>query len=292
MNYQHHYHVGNFADIFKHLILCLCLEKLHEKPNSFLAIDAHSSQGKYLINHEKIAKTHEFAEGFLKILNHQNFVQILPEKFLQILARINVCEIAELPSKIKHYAGSPIIIKNFLRANDKAIFAENNPPIFLELRRNFAGNKKITCLKENGFDLLKSKLPPLENRGLILLDPAYEKHQNRISQDYDEVLNSLKEAYKRFAHGIYLVWHPIIEGEEILLSNFYQKITELKFSKIAHATFNIGKNPHNPNKMHSCGMFIINMPWQVDVKLQSYLTPILEILKNDDSAFCDIKIIK
>ena len=95
MNYQHYFHAGNFADIFKHCILCFCLEKLHEKPSSFLAIDTHSSSAKYSIFDEKIAKTNEFNEGLRAILDQPNFQQILPQKFLEILAKINVCEIQE-----------------------------------------------------------------------------------------------------------------------------------------------------------------------------------------------------
>jgi 23S rRNA (adenine2030-N6)-methyltransferase len=292
MNYQHYFHVGNFADIFKHCILCFCLEKLHEKPSSFLAIDTHSSSAKYSIFDEKIAKTNEFNEGLRAILDQPNFQQILPQKFLEILAKINVCEIQELPSKLKYYAGSPLIIKNFLRFDDKAIFAENNHPIFQELRKNFVGNQKISCLQENGFDLLKSKLPPREKRALILIDPAYEKNHNLISNDYQDAINSLQGGQRRFANGIYLLWYPIIEGDEKNLANFYQKITELKFEKISQIIFDIGKNLDSQSKMHACGMFIFNMPWQVDEKINLYFPKILKALKKSEESFFSIKNIR
>ena len=292
MNYQHYFHAGNFADIFKHSILCFCLEKLHEKPSSFLAIDTHSSSAKYSIFDEKIAKTNEFNEGLRAILDQPNFQQILPQKFLEILAKINVCEIQELPSKLKYYAGSPLIIKNFLRFDDKAIFAENNHPIFQELRKNFVGNQKILCLQENGFDLLKSKLPPHEKRALILIDPAYEKNHNLISNDYQDAINSLQDGQRRFANGIYLLWYPIIEGDEKNLANFYQKINELKFEKITQIIFDIGKNSEFPKKMHACGMFIFNMPWQVDEKINCYFPKILKALKNSEESFFSIKNIR
>ena len=292
MNYQHYFHAGNFADIFKHCILCFCLEKLHEKPSSFLAIDTHSSSAKYSIFDEKIAKTNEFNEGLRAILDQPNFQQILPQKFLEILAKINVCEIKELPFKLKYYAGSPLIIKNFLRFEDKAIFAENNHPTFQELRKNFVGNKKISCLQENGFDLLKSKLPPREKRALILIDPAYEKNHNLISNDYQDALNSLQDGQRRFANGIYLLWYPIIEGDEKNLANFYQKINELKFEKITQIIFDVGKNSEFPKKMHSCGMFIFNMPWQVDEKINCYFSKILEALKKSEESFFSIKNIR
>ena len=292
MNYQHYFHAGNFADIFKHSILCFCLERLHEKPSSFLAIDTHSSSAKYSIFDEKIAKTNEFNEGLRTILDQTNFQQILPQKFLEILAKINVCEIQELPSKLKYYAGSPLIIKNFLRFDDKAIFAENNHPIFQELRKNFVGNKKISYLQENGFDLLKSKLPPREKRAIILIDPAYEKNHNLISNDYQDAINSLQDGQRRFANGVYLLWYPIIEGDEKNLANFYQKITELKFEKISQIIFDIGKNLDSQSKMHACGMFIFNMPWQVDEKINLYFPKILRALKKSEESFFSIKNIR
>ena len=50
----------------------------------------------------------------------------------------------------------------------------------------------------------------------------YEKNHNLISNDYQDALNSLQDGQRRFANGIYLLWHPIIEGDERNLTNFYQ----------------------------------------------------------------------
>lgn len=284
MNYQHQYHFGNFADIVKHCILIFCLEKLQEKPSSFLAIDTHASSGKFNINDERIHKTNEFKDGLQKILSHTNYQQILPLKYLEILAKINICKIEELTNKLRFYAGSPLIIKNFLRSNDKAIFAESQNLIFNELRRNFAGNKKILYLNENGFDLTKSKLPTQQSRSLILIDPSYEKNQNKMSSDYESAINSLQEGHKRCGNGIFLLWHPVIKTEDEFLENFYQKILNLKFKTIHHLTFDIGEFAENKNKMHQCGMFIFNMPWQLDEKINLYFPKILEILKNSNNS--------
>ncbi|MFZ9180608.1 MAG: 23S rRNA (adenine(2030)-N(6))-methyltransferase RlmJ [Rickettsiales bacterium] len=284
MNYQHQYHFGNFADIFKHCVLIFCLEKLHEKSSNFLAIDTHSSSGKFNVNDERILKTNEFNEGLKKILSQVDYQQILPHKYLEILAKINICKINELGDKIRFYPGSPVLIKNFLRNTDKAIFAESQNLIFNELRRNFAGNKKILCLNENGFDLTKSKLPSSQARALILIDPAYEKNQNKISSDYESAINSLQDGFKRCSNGIFLLWHPIIKAEEEFLQNFYQKILNLKFQTIHHLTFDIGEFAENKNKMHQCGMFIFNMPWQVDKKINLYFPKILKVLENSNNS--------
>ncbi len=290
MNYHHIYHAGNFADIFKHVILTLCLEKLHEKPTAFFALDTHAGIGKYNLTDEKSLKTSEAESGIKKIIKYQNFRQILPERYLKILAKINHCEIEELTQKLKIYAGSPVIIKDYLRSEDKAIFAELNREDCLTLKRAFAGNKKFSILNEDGFHLLKSKLPPLEKRGIIIIDPAFEKNQDKISADYNKIITYLQFAQKRFSNAIYLIWYPIINKdlEQKILSEFYQNINSLSFEKKMHVTFDIGKNTENEEKMTACGMFIFNAPWQLDEKLKVILPQILEVLKEDSKATFNI----
>ncbi|MDX2082964.1 MAG: 23S rRNA (adenine(2030)-N(6))-methyltransferase RlmJ [Rickettsiales bacterium] len=285
MNYHHIYHAGNFADIFKHIILTICLEKFHEKPTPFFALDTHGGIGKYDLSDEKSQKTCEAFLGIKKILQQENFKDFLPARYLKILAKINNCEIADLPSKLRFYAGSPTLIKDYLRSQDRAIFAELNREDFAKLRANFAGNKKFSILNCDGFELLKSKLPPLEKRGIIIIDPAFEKDQKIISDDYEKIIFGLKEAYKRFAHGVYLVWFPIIKSDKEVLEKFYYEISQLKFEKVLHAVFDVGAEKED-KKMSACGMFVFNAPWQLEEKLKIILPPILEILqKGEDAKF-------
>jgi 23S rRNA (adenine2030-N6)-methyltransferase len=283
MNYHHIYHAGNFADVFKHVILTLCLEKLHEKPAPFFALDTHAGLGKYDLADEKSLKTFEADEGIKKLLAQKNFADFLPERFLRILAKINKCEISELSQKLNIYAGSPALIRDYLRAEDSAIFAELNEKDFSQLRKNFAGSNKFSFLKTDGFALLKAKLPPIEKRGLILIDAAFEKDQSKVSADWQKILESLYEAYKRFAHGTYLVWYPIIKSDTEVLAKFRHEMSELKFAKILHTTFDIGEIG-GETKMHACGMFIFNAPWQLDEKLKIILPQVLQVLKKTNAA--------
>ncbi len=236
MNYHHIYHAGNFADIFKHIILVLCLEKLHEKPAPFFVLDSHAGIGKYDLSDEKSLKTFEADEGIKKILAQKKF-DFLPERFLKILAKVNRCEISEISHKLKLYPGSPYIIADYLRSQDQGIFAELNREDFLQLRKNFAGNPKFSLLNEDGFGLLKSKLPPLEKRGLTIIDPAFEKDQSKVSVDYKKIIEGLSDAYKRFAHGTYIIWYPIVKSDDETLEKFYADIKNLKFEKILHTIF-------------------------------------------------------
>ena len=45
MNYDHAYHAGNLADVFKHLTLTLTLQCLQRKDNGLVYIDTHAGAG-------------------------------------------------------------------------------------------------------------------------------------------------------------------------------------------------------------------------------------------------------
>ena len=212
----------------------------------------------------------------------------MPKNYLKILAKINDCNIEELPKKLQTYAGSPLIIEDYLRPKDRAIFAELHPQTFIELRQNFAYKNQLFFEQKDGFSLLKAKLPPLEKRGLVIIDPAFEKDQSKISIDWQKIISSMNDASKRFQNGIYLIWYPIIEGDEEVLENFYQQINELNFDKILRVTIDL-KNKPEESKMQSCGVIVINAPWQLDEKLKVILPEILAVLKNSDEASFKIK---
>jgi 23S rRNA (adenine2030-N6)-methyltransferase len=287
MNYHHIYHAGNFADVFKHVILCFCLEKLHEKPAPFFALDTHAGVGKYDLFDEKSLKTFEAADGIKKLLAQKNYAQFLPERYLNILAKINKCQIGKLSQKLKVYSGSPALIRDYLRAHDRAVFAELNRQDFLQLRKNFAGSSKFSFVNQDGFSLIKAKLPPLEKRALVIIDAAFEKDQSKISLDWQKIVEGLSDAQKRLAQGIYLVWYPIIKSDAQVLKKFGTEMAKLKFEKVLHATFDIGQ-AQEETKMHACGMFVFNAPWQLDEKLKIILPQILQILKKNDSAKFEI----
>ncbi len=267
MNYNHHYHAGNFADIIKHLTLIFCLEKLHQKDTPFFALDTHSGSAKYDLQDEPAIKTGEALDGIYHFIKNCDLKNPLIENYIKILEKIN--ETDKISARnLKFYMGSPYIIKHFLRPQDRAIFAEIKNEEFLKLKENLAGKQNISFLNENGFELTKSKLPPLEKRGLILIDPAFEKNSDLISKDYEKTIKSLEEAQKRFLHGIYLVWHPIInkENDQKILEAFYDSIKNLKFKEIVHIIFQNGNNLEN--KMNSCGLFVINPCFGLEEKLR------------------------
>jgi 23S rRNA (adenine2030-N6)-methyltransferase len=279
MNYQHSFHAGNFADLFKHCVLCCCLNYLQQKEKPLLVIDTHAGLGKYQLNQQNI----ESNQGIYRLIHQVNFFDSMPSIFWQILAKINLTSINNLATNLKFYAGSSLLMKYILqkKSEDWQIFlAEKNQEIYYQLKKHLAGNKNIFLNAINGFDLLKTKLPPLHKRCLALIDPPYEKTHLNISPDYQNSILAFKEAKKRLANGVYLWWYPITSQTEIL-KNTINEIKKLNFAKIMQ--INIGINNLSlDNKMQKCGMLIINPPYILKEQLDYFLPNLLSKLTDKD----------
>ncbi len=68
MNYRHAFHAGNFADVFKHVILTRILVYLALKETPFRVIDTHAGEGFYDLSDERAAKTAEWRGGIGRLL--------------------------------------------------------------------------------------------------------------------------------------------------------------------------------------------------------------------------------
>lgn len=275
MNYRHSFHAGNFADVFKHFILCLFLEKLREKDKGFFVLDTHAGIGKY----DLIEKNQEYLNGIAKIYGRKidsNFAS-----YQEMVRRFNFFK------ELKIYPGSPKIIKNFLRPLDQAIFCELHQEDFVLLKRAFAGDKSVQIFKENGYQFLKSHLPPIEGRGLVLIDPPFEKENGR-EDDFLEIIKYLQEGIKRFAHGMYLIWYPIVDEKKV--EKFYQSLDELKaklkVADLLKIEFGIDAsvNLEKPG-FRKCGMIAINPPWQFEEKINKSLPLLLQALGQKNGEF-------
>ncbi len=291
MNYKHIFHAGNFADIFKHLALITCLEKIQEKNRNFFVIDTHAGAGKYDLESQDSLKTLEAKNGILSFFQKQNLKNPALKNYLKILAKINIWKEAIWQAndgsasmadkgrieKIKFYPGSPYIIKYFLRPLDKAMFCEIKNEQFLELKRQFSGNKKTRIFREDGFDFLAKKVEIKTIHGLVLIDPAYEKASNSLSLDYERVVLSLKESMPKIKHAIYLIWHPIInkENDQRHLQRFYLQIREAAKDKVLHFILNNDKNA-DISKMNSCGLFVINASSEIANDLKNKLSSVFK----------------
>ncbi|HRO05000.1 MAG TPA: 23S rRNA (adenine(2030)-N(6))-methyltransferase RlmJ, partial [Terricaulis sp.] len=69
MNYRHAFHVGNHADVLKHLALVLCLDALKRKPAPFAVLDTHAGRGMYDLLSDEALRSPEWQDGIGKLWN-------------------------------------------------------------------------------------------------------------------------------------------------------------------------------------------------------------------------------
>lgn len=266
MNYRHIFHAGNFADVLKHWILTMLLEKLIEKPTPFCVIDTHAGLGVYDLKHLHAQKTLEQDSGVQRILK----TQLAPafQSYHDILCTNNN------PTEV--YPGSPKIIQAFLRDHDRLLAAELHQEDYISLRDNFADDKRIRVLHQNGYEVIKACLPPLEKRGLIFIDPPFEK-----TDEFAQIITALQNGLKRFAHGIYAVWYPIKDYGQV--QKFYAALRGLAIAKCIFVELHA--NEAILNQLNSCGVVIINAPWQLEQKLRENMPHLLRYLELEHGTF-------
>ncbi|WP_392561551.1 23S rRNA (adenine(2030)-N(6))-methyltransferase RlmJ [Orbus sturtevantii] len=263
LSYRHSYHAGNHADVLKHCVLSLCIESLKQKDKPFLYLDTHSGAGRYLLQGEHSTKTGEYLSGIAKVWQQQPIPETLTP-YLSVLKYYNRSE------TLKYYPGSPLIAKQLLRPQDKLLLTEIHSSDYPLLRQEFNKDHRAQVSRADGFLQLKSKLPPESRRGLILIDPSYE-----IKDDYQKIPHELKEGYKRFATGTYLIWYPVVNRRQT--QAMIDGIINTGIKRILQIELAI-RPDNNQKGMTASGMIVVNPPWKLHQQMQEILPWLKSIL--------------
>jgi 23S rRNA (adenine2030-N6)-methyltransferase len=279
LSYRHGFHAGNHADVLKHLTVLSCLRLLHKKETPLMLIDTHAGTGVYDLLDRFAVTSKESTEGIVKLWHLPHQTASLPED-LQTYLQI-VQDLQPDSNHLTIYPGSPYLLWQSMRAEDKLRLMELHPSDFPLLKENLKilqrKRQDIQVNKQDGFAMLKAFLPPPSRRGLVLMDPSYED-----KGDYFAVLQSLKDAIKRFSTGVYLVWYPVlnrIDAKEFPMR--LQKLCEENQLPWLHTQLRIKSSFETG--LSASGMWIINPPWQLKESLAEILPIIQKYLEIDNA---------
>lgn len=263
LSYRHAFHAGNFADVLKHIVLLEVLAYLAQKGKPFCVIDTHAGAGKYSFDSDYALKTREFDTGISQLWQRDDLPPSVAN-YVDLQKRFNA------NGQFKHYAGSPLLIKQVLREKDRLHLFELHSTEVGLLKTTMKQDKRIRIEHEDGLKNSLALLPPVERRGLVLIDPSYE-----IKSDYSDVVKTLVQMHKRFATGTYALWYPVIErGRNQLLEAAFKK-SGMKNIQL----FELGINADNSGRgMNASGMIVINPPWNLAATMQTVLPWLAGIL--------------
>lgn len=201
MNYRHAYHAGNFADVLKHVILVRIIEYLKRKPAPFRVIDTHAGAGRYDLCSAEAGKTGEWRDGVGRLRDAAAPSQVasLIQPYLDAIAGSLTSGRTPLD-----YPGSPLIALARMRACDTLIANELHAADAALLKSALSGVRNAKTLALDGYQAVKSLLPPPERRGVVLIDPPFEQ-----PGEFANLAEALDEGLDRFATGIFMVWYPV-----------------------------------------------------------------------------------
>ncbi|QND52552.1 23S rRNA (adenine(2030)-N(6))-methyltransferase RlmJ [Phyllobacterium sp. 628] len=272
MNYRHAYHAGNFADVIKHIILTRIILYLQRKDQAFRVVDTHAGVGRYDLHGTEAGKTGEWQSGIGRMLDTKFDANVadLIKPYLHIVRAENT------DGAIRHYPGSPMIVRHLLRRQDRLSALELHPYDAKMLAALFESDVQVRVIPLDGWLALGAHLPPKEKRGLILVDPPFE-----VAGEFDRMVEGLIKAYKRFSGGTYALWYPVKDLPEI--KRFVSALHATGIPKILRTELMI-RGPSQEPRLDGSGMIIVNPPFTLEAELRTLLPALSKVLSDGQNA--------
>lgn len=260
-SYQHGYHAGGPADVVKHALLALLLERLASKPKPLTYYETHAGRGVYRLDAPEALKTGEANHGIARLWPQRQAAPAALAAYLSTLGR-----------EMAIYPGSPDIALRLLREADNLHLCEAHPQEVAALRQAMAGDARVTVHAADGPATVPALLPPASGRGLVMVDPAYERQA-----DYMATAATVAAIVKAWPKAVVMVWYPLLpEGRHVGLVNALEALAvpatlqaELMWRKGA------GRGAYGS------GQIIVNLPYRLEEEMAAALEWLLPLLAAD-----------
>ena len=277
MNYRHHFHAGNFADVMKHVLLLQILTRLNQKDKPYRYIDTHGGAGKYDLSTSEAQKSGEFLNGIHRLVKLDDSIKRnAPGGVPQYL---KIVEKMREGSGKGAYPGSPWFALEGMREIDKATIFEMQRDVFQQLYYNVR-DKRAGLHERDAYEGLFGVIPPKEKRGLVMIDPPYEVER----KDFPQLVDLIATAYKKWPTGVFAIWYPI--KDRAMIDRFEKKMIKTGIRRQLICEVCVWPDD-TPVGLNGCGLLVINPPWKfsedADEALQ-WLFPHLRMSENGGHA--------
>ncbi|MDP1604199.1 MAG: 23S rRNA (adenine(2030)-N(6))-methyltransferase RlmJ [Legionella sp.] len=270
LSYQHGYHAGNFADVVKHLTLTRIMNYMVEKDKPLFYMETHAGRGMYDLKDGQSSKTEEFREGISLLWEKRQKAPALLTPYLDVIKSLNPSD------TLRYYPGSPYLAIAGLRSQDRLCFSELHPREFSYLEQLPDLGQNVSFNHSDGLKELSARLPPIERRGLIFMDPSYE-----IKDDYKSIPNTIKTALSRFSTGVYCLWYPLVDRR--LHDQLIRGLRNIGSDNVLRIEFFLSAKAQAG--MNGCGLWVINPPYMLAEEMKSILNFLRTLFNPGVSSF-------
>ena len=256
MNYDHAFHAGNFADVFKHAVLARILAYLKRKPAPFRVIDTHAGSGVYELAAAASARTGEWRGGIGAL-----DPAAMPAQAQALLAPY--LAVAEAARAGGRYPGSPALALALTRPLDRLLFCELHPAALTRLRACVGRDRRAKVIEIDGYTGLNAFVPPVERRGLVLIDPPFE-----APDEFERLTAALLAAHAKWRDGILAAWYPIKDrrgGERLAAAIAAAGVADAIRLELAVA------RPAPDGPLAASGLVVVNPPYVLAAEMACLL---------------------
>ena len=109
-------------------------------------------------------------------------------------------------------------------------------------------------------------------RGLTLIDPPYE-----ATDEYDGLLDALREAHRRFASGVILAWYPIKHRAPVRA--LHAAVAGAGLRDVVAAELLL-REPLDAARLNGSGLIVVNPPFRFEAETAPILAALLDRLGN------------
>jgi 23S rRNA (adenine2030-N6)-methyltransferase len=259
MNYRHAFHAGNHTEVFKHAALVAILEHLARKPQGFVVLDTHAGLGLYDLTCEQAQKTLEYEQGAARVFDVKS--ESVPA-YSDLLRELN-------PAGLKAYPGSPEIVLRLLRPQDRLIACELHPADAETLSLRYGHEDQVAVHHRDGYEAIGAFTPPPERRGLVFIDPPYEKTDEAAT-----LVRAIGRGLRKWPTGVFLAWYPIKDRR--IADTLSSAAANEGWPKTLRAEFQI--RPRDDLGLAGGGIIVCNAPWKLDDTLAALGAELIPLL--------------
>jgi 23S rRNA (adenine2030-N6)-methyltransferase len=256
MNYRHAFHAGNHADVFKHATLLRLAALLARKETPFAYLDSHSGVGRYDLAGDQASRTDEWREGIGRLWT----LESAPAAFVgyrEAVAALNPA------GALRYYPGSPELMRQALRPQDRLLLNELHPEDGRLLKENMARDRRVAVHQKDGWLLPRALLPVPERRALLLIDPPFEK-----ADELERCVKAVAEAIGRMRQTVIMLWYPIKDRRQ--LRRFHAGLQASGAPKLLNVELLI-RAADDATRLNGSGLAIVNPPWGLEEELRDLL---------------------
>ncbi|MBP6508593.1 MAG: 23S rRNA (adenine(2030)-N(6))-methyltransferase RlmJ [Opitutaceae bacterium] len=261
MNYRHHFHAGNFADVMKHALLVRLVRAMQRKAKGLLYLDTHAGRGSYDLTAaaqgDTLARQPEWPAGIGRLWTLTDLPEPLAD-YVQLVRTFDQRR-GNREAGPRFYPGSPALVAELARPQDRLVLCEKQPEEYAALRSEMQLALRASVQAMDGYIAPRAMLPPPEKRALVLIDPPFE-----TQDEYARIVTALHAGLTRSPATVFAIWYPLTDRARV--EAFAESLRALQLPPTAVFELAIA-GESAALKLRGNGLVVVNPPWQFEAEV-------------------------